>query len=519
MRVLTDPGDVALYLEDSAHYPGGSATAVYLPESVDEVAEIVRKARRVLPVGAQTSLTGGATPDGGVVLSFSRMANILEWSEGSVRVQAGTVLADLEAELSARDLYYPPVPTYDGATVGGTVATNAAGAATFKYGTTRDWVTALTCVLADGDVVRLRRGECLADADGRIEIRRLSGRPIVVSIPRYEMPDVPKCSAGYYARPGMDLVDLFIGSEGTLGVVAEVELRLLRGRPAWFCGFVPLADDQRAIALVAALRDASKKTWETKDPNGVDVVAVEYVDRRCLELLREDGVAAEVGFSWPDDTAAAILFQAELPSGATRESACDELARLDDAAHDGSLLRLCRILVQHGVFDVTVPVLPDDVAGRAALFRLREAVPVGVNRRVREKKNAVDPAISKSGGDVIVPFDEIGESLRRYREILSGRGLDHAIWGHVSDGNFHPNVISATASEMMNAREAQLEIGRAAIALGGCPMSEHGVGRNPVKQRLLVDLYGEDGVAQMISVKRALDPRGKLAPGVLFASV
>jgi D-lactate dehydrogenase (cytochrome) len=145
-------------------------------------------------------------------------------------------------------------------------------------------------------------------------------------------------------------------------------------------------------------------------------------------------------------------------------------------------------------------------------------VPAAVNRRIRERQRDIDPSISKSGGDVIVPFERIGESLRVYREILACRGLDHAIWGHISDGNFHPNVLPASREQMVSAKEAQLEIGRAAIALGGCPLSEHGVGRNPVKQALLSELYGERGIEEMRAVKRALDPSGKLAPGVLFVA-
>ena len=111
----------------------------------------------------------------------------------------------------------------------------------------------------------------------------------------------------------------------------------------------------------------------------------------------------------------------------------------------------------------------------------------------------------------------MAESLERYRRVLDEAGLDHAIWGHISDGNFHPNIIARSGEEMARAREAQLEMGRIAIELGGSPMSEHGTGRSPVKQELLLSLYGEDGVAEMRAVKAALDPSGKLAPGVMFS--
>src|SRR5262249_3430836 len=154
-----------------------------------------------------------------------------------VRVEAGVTLAELDAALARAGRHYPPAPTFSGACVGGTIATNAAGAATFKYGTTRDWVQALTIVLANGDAIDLRRGETRADAQGRFEIE-LTDRVAHVQTPRYRMPRVPKSSAGYFAQPDMDLIDLFIGSEGTLGVVTEATLHVRPARPAFCLAFV-----------------------------------------------------------------------------------------------------------------------------------------------------------------------------------------------------------------------------------------------------------------------------------------
>jgi D-lactate dehydrogenase (cytochrome) len=201
---------IAPYLEDSAHTPGGHARSVVLAADEGQVAEVLRSSDRVLCAGAQSSLTGGATPQGGVVLSLSRMTRVLEWCAAAVRVEAGLTLAELEVELRRRDLYYPPVPTYDGATIGGTVACNAAGAATFKYGSTRQWVQAITVVLAGGDVLEIRRGECRADGDGVFDIALGAGRRARFVTPSYRMPPVPKRSLGYHAEPRMDLIDLFI---------------------------------------------------------------------------------------------------------------------------------------------------------------------------------------------------------------------------------------------------------------------------------------------------------------------
>ena len=247
---------VGRFLEDAAHFPGGHATGVSFPRTEAEVAALLRAHRTVLPVGAQSSLTGGATPRGDVVLSTSRLNRIIDIGDDRVRVEAGVTLADLDAALATAGRYYPPAPTFTGAFVGGTVATNAAGAATFKYGATRDWVEAMTVILPTGDVLDIDRGAVHAHADGYFEVILGSGT-VRVPVPRYRMPDVPKLSAGYFAAPGMDLIDLFIGAEGTLGVVVNVTLRVVARRPAWCLVFAPFAD-RRASCPADPASDASR---------------------------------------------------------------------------------------------------------------------------------------------------------------------------------------------------------------------------------------------------------------------
>src|SRR5207247_1508694 len=198
----------------------------------------------------------------------------------------------------------PPAPTFIGAVAGGIVATNAAGAATFKYGTTRDWVRALTVVLPNGDVLDVERGATRATGAFEIAAR---DRVITIPIPSYRMPDVPKCSAGYFAAPEMDLIDLFIGSEGTLGIVTEVTLRVLPSRPAQCLAFAPFTDRRAAMSVVRDLRRAARATWRTNDPHGLDISAIEHMDARCLALLREDGLDRQQGVPIPSAAAMALL--------------------------------------------------------------------------------------------------------------------------------------------------------------------------------------------------------------------
>lgn len=506
VSVQSDPDLVSSWLQDAARYPGGHAEGVAFPGSEADVAALLATGRPLLVVGAQSSLTGGATPHGEIVVSTKKLASIGPWTERSVRCGAGVVLRDLDEQCAARGVHFPPVPTYDGATVGGAVSTDAAGAQTFRHGTVRAWVDGLVVVLACGEVLDLVRGEVTAHPGGWFEVETLGGERLRVPAPKPATPAVPKVSAGYRGGPGFDLVDLFVGSEGTLGVVTEVTLRVASPRPAWMAALVPVSGDDDAIALTGELRGQEA------------VSAIEYMDARSVEILREDGVPARVGVALPASARALLLVQLELPPDWDRTRAMDELASASDPGSgcSGPVASFCRLLEARGLLEHAVPALPGEEDRRRALFALREAVPEGVNRRIREIALTSGEPVAKAGGDVIVPFDRFAESLRRYRAILDRTGLDAVVWGHVSDGNVHPNLIARDAAGMTVARAAQVAIGEVAIELGGSPLAEHGTGRNPGKKRLLAALHGEAGVESMRATKKALDPKWQLAPGVLF---
>lgn len=456
---------------------------------------------------------------GDVLLSTTRFNRIEQIDADRVRVQAGVTLAELDQALAQAGRYYPPAPTFPGAFVGGTLSTNAAGAATFKYGTTRQWVHALTVVLASGDVLDIERGVTCAHADRYFELE-LSRGTIRVPIPRYRMPDVPKLSAGYFAQPGMDLIDLFIGSEGTLGVITEATLRIVPTRPAFCLAFVTFVSRRQALSFVARLRDTARATWRSRDPRGIDISAIEHIDARALALLREDGIDLQHGVMLPADTEIALLATLDLPPEMGRERAYDEIGRAGSAdAPDTPLVRFCTLLAEYRVTDHTVMAVPGDLDGAMRLLNIREAVPAAVNRRVGLAKQRVDSRIEKTAADMVVPFDRFELLLDVYERELARRGLDAAIWGHISDGNVHPNVIPRTFADVEAGRDAILACGREAMRLGGAPLAEHGVGRNQTKQKLLANLYGTSGIDDMRRVKAALDPGWKLSPGVIFAPV
>jgi D-lactate dehydrogenase (cytochrome) len=238
------------------------------------------------------------------------------------------------------------------------------------------------------------------------------------------------------------------------------------------------------------------------------------MDARCLALLREDGADRAFGVTIPPASEIALLIQLELAPDMTPSRAFDEIGRFREV--NTPLSRLCRALERAGVFDAVEIAVPGDEPRAAQLLGLREAVPAAVNARVGRAKTSVDARIAKTAGDMIVPFDRLAELLPIYDAEFGKRGLDVAVWGHISDGNLHPNVIPRSIDDVEAGTDALVACGREVLRLGGSPLAEHGVGRNRIKQALLRELYGNRGIDEMRAVKRALDPDGKLAPGVIF---
>jgi D-lactate dehydrogenase (cytochrome) len=272
------------------------------------------------------------------------------------------------------------------------------------------------------------------------------------------------------------------------------------------------------MSCVHRLRAAAIDTWQRRDASGIDVSAIEHMDARCLALLREDGVDRLNAVSWPEGAAMILLVTLELPSHMTPERAFEDIGRANgSSAPDSPLGRFCAILAEHAPPERVQLAVPGDRRRATEFLNVREAVPAAVNRRVGRARQQVDARIEKTAADVIVPLDRFDELLDFLDAELIGRALDGAVWGHVSDGNVHPNVLPRSFADVESGRQAILALGREAIRIGGAPLAEHGVGRNQVKQQLLAELYGHTGIEDMRRVKAAIDPQWKLAPGVIFS--
>ena len=499
------------YLHDETKTVG-KAESISFPLCEDEVRAIVSAVAadgtKITVQGSRTGLTAACVPGGGHIMSLSRMNKVLGLRIGGdgtvfVRVQPGLSLGELRRMIAARSfphngwddeslralaalrkmpaLYFPPDPTESSASLGGMAACNSSGAKTFHYGPTRPYISALRLVLADGDVIALRRGEHFADGRS-FQLRTQSGRLISGRLPGYEMPRC-KNASGYYAEDGMDLIDIFIGSDGTLGVLTELELRLIP-MPACIWGVnCFFRDEGQAVSFVENIRA------------GIGgLAAIEYFDGNALDILRrhDDG-------GYPLPAGCACMIYAELHCG-SEDEAIEKLRALGRAM-DASGADCADTWCAHS--------LPD----RERLLELRHKVPESVNALIAARKRDI-PSLAKVGSDMAVPDDKFREVLAMYHEGLEKGGFQYAVWGHIGNNHLHVNILPRSEDEMKRGKAMFMDWAARVTELGGTVSAEHGAGKN--KAAMLPVLYGEQGVREMAALKRCFDPRCILGAGNLF---
>jgi FAD/FMN-containing dehydrogenase len=443
----------ASYLTDASGFTGW-AERLIVPESEAEViatlAEAVRTRTAITIAGAGSGLTGSRVPQGGWVMSLERFRK-LEIEPGIARVGPGVTLLELRDRAAKTGQFYAPDPTEITASIGGTIATNASGSRSFRFGSTRRHLRALRIARMDGSVRWYRRGEAI-DFD----------------VPAIPSPDVKKNTAGYRLAPGMDWIDLFCGSEGTLGVTLEAEVDLLPIPAELFAGVIFFSDDDAALDAVARWRSVG------------ELRMLEYADRRSLELLR--------------------LRYPEIPLAANA-------ALLIEAEGDDIDAWETRLEESHALIDASWFAIDAKDRERFRLFR--HAMPEVVGEVLRRR------GFLNMGTDYAVPLHRDRDMLAYYRERLEAElPNSYVIFGHLGDAHLHVNMLPATQAEADTATSLLKEFAAHAVALGGTVSAEHGLGKR--KASLLPLQFSEEHIEAMRKVKRHLDPLWLLAPGTLF---
>ena len=440
-RVVVDRDKLDDYGRDESDLGVHPPEILVLAETAEEVKRVFAVATRhrlpVVPIGARSGKSGGTLAlAGGIALSLERMSRILEIrpEDLTARVQPGVITGVFQQEVEKHGLFYPPDPnSADVCSMGGNVAENAGGPRALKYGVTREYVLGLEVVLPTGEILRV-------------------GRQTIKGV------------AGY------DLTALLVGSEGTLGVVTEITVKLLP-RPRHV---------STALVVFKSVEDAAR---------AISRVLASGVIPRCLELLDDvalQACAKSAPFKFPADAGAAVMVEAD---GNDEEGVFAEIVRIAE-------------LVQADAAGEVI--VAQNEAQRRDIWETRKYLSVNLR--------GLHPL--KLSEDIAVPRSRIPEMVRKTREIGAKHGFLVATYGHAGDGNLHANVLFDREDERPRVERAVGEVLRAAVDMGGTITGEHGVGL--AKRDYLEYEQGKALVALQRRLKALFDPLGILNPGKIF---
>lgn len=498
MREVDDPNIVYNYLTDESRIIKGKAQKVVFPKCEAHISNILKKAsEEETPItisGAGTGITGSRVPLDGIVLSTEELTEVetrnkneklIEYTEAGkkysiviahdetteefyARAPPGIPLIIFKKMVESEGLYYPPDPTELGAFLGGTVATNASGSMTFYYGPTRNFVRRIRVVLTNGKVLDVRRGKVFASGYKFTIITE--NKSIEVEVPQYIMPNTEKNAAGLYAKRDMDLIDLFIGSEGILGVISEVEVKLVQKPRFTYTIFVHFSDEVEAINFSRALKKVAK-SGELK------ILAIEFFDKNSVEFIRE-----KYSSKIPENSNSIIDIVVDVP---------------DDT--DATLNKLNEVLGKHKVLEAFI--MDHDEAKE-----IRHALPEGINRFIQSK------GTHKVATDIAVSDEYFYEMVRWYKKVGNESGIRYVLFGHIGNNHLHFNFLPANDNELEKSMRLVTILLKKAVELKGTVSAEHGVGKkyyleDNEKKPLLELMYGREGLIQIAKLKHAFDPK------------
>ena len=498
------------YIIDESKLAGGSAEWLFFPQKEADIITIVNKMRNEnIPItisGGRTGIVGSAVPFGGAIISFDQMNKIIglgydeDIKKYYVRMEPGITLDILDEivknkefsnknNLSSavdyiskfkqeKELYMFPIdPTEMTAMVGGSIAANASGARSFRYGAMRPWVRRLRIVLDSGEVLDITRGQH-KEENGPLIIQK-ENLNVELKIPTYKMLKA-KNAAGLWAEKDMDLIDLFIGSEGIFGIITEVDLWIIE-RPQGLPNVMFFPSEKDAIKFVKKIRTDEE----------LSVEYIEFFDEYSFDLLKskQDTNPALANLATiPENMNIAIFF--EIPY--SEEELEEIILKLEDIALE------CNSSIDYcwSGFDEV----------EKENFRImRHAVPEIVNSIIGRRKHEY-PKLHKLGTDMSVADEHLEEIMEIYHKTLAEAGLEYVIWGHIGDNHVHVNILPKNMEELEQGKKIYKKFASKAVEFGGSVSAEHGIGK--IKHEYIQIMYGDEGIKQMRSVKNALDPRG-----------
>ena len=488
MIVKTRNDEIQNFLSDASNYKG-FCEAVYFPENTNDVSQILKEANdkgiMVTIAGNGTGLTGARVPQGGIVISTDMLKKIIEIDTENMYAvsEPGVLLSDLLSALKEKDLLYPPDPTENNCYLGGTVATNASGEKTFKYGPTRNYILELEIVLADGEILNLKRGENLADKL-ELKLKTESGKEIDIKLPSYKMP-AAKNSAGYFVKPGMDAIDLFIGSEGTLGVLTKIKIKLLPNPEKIISCVVFFESEENALDFIQKGREVSYTSRAYNNIQAIDALSLEYFDEKTLDFMREDYRQI------PGNAKAGVWFEQEV-SKVNEEFFLDQwftLIKEFNGDEDSAWFAFTE-------------------ADKEKLQLFRHAIPQKINESIAKNN------VRKLGTDIAVPDIRFRELYNFSKKAVQESKFIYLIYGHFGNSHMHLNILPRNEEEYLKGKIVYNAICKKAVELGGTISAEHGIGK--LKTDYFMEMYGKETIRKMAELKKTLDHNMILGSGNIF---
>jgi D-lactate dehydrogenase (cytochrome) len=467
ITVKKDGEEILSYLEDASNFKEGRADKVYIPEDETELKQVLLKCAEektfVTISGGGTGTVGGRVPREGVIISLEKFNRIfqIDREKKTSSLQAGVVVKIFLEEIDKLGFFYPPFPTERTAFIGGNVATNASGEYSFRFGPTRRYVKKIRMVLTTGKVLEVERGS-VYEKDGVLDYGNIR-----VSLPSYRTPCI-KCSAGYFSQEGMDIIDLLIGSEGTLGVITEVDVSMIDALPPRLIIILFLPADRAIPEIVREI----KKDFNEK------LYSLEFFDRGSLEFLKKDFLG--------------------IPGGT-----CAVYAETD--ADSATMEKWAETSDRHNAVDTWVG---EDEKNYERLIDFRHRLPENINAYFKKI------GLTKVAMDIAVPEQRFPEMYDFYRDIMEREKMHTILFGHIGESHLHFNLFPSGAAERVHAWEIYEICVNKALSFGGTVAAEHGIGK--IKHKWLGIMYGEKGLKDMVQIKKTFDPHCILGPDNIF---
>lgn len=492
MIIKTDQDTICHYFEDSSGMLGAHADKVVIVESKEDVINLFTENKSHTPItiaAGCTGVTGGSLAYGGIVLSTERLNHIglikeISKDKAVITVGGGAIVSDIKKYVLEYGWMYAPDPTEKNATIGGNISTNASGGRGFKYGTTRNYINAIEIVFSDGSFSYIERGTVFADKNGNIKLKTNKGIKNIF-LPKYKLPQI-KNAAGYFNYKNADLIDIFIGHEGTLGVIISAELILIRPFEMLFGGIIFFDNREKSWDFVNEIRDISNKS---KRNNSIDInaLSLEYFDKNALYLIKQDYPII------PDNVDAGILFE-------------------QDCKKETYDLLMDKWIIEIEKYGINIDNVwfASNVKEQEEFRIFRHKIPERVNEIVKRNK------IPKVGTDVAVPHDKLKEMIYFCEQKFAEQKLFNLTFGHIGESHLHANLIASTQEEYDKCRTIYLEIAKKAVSLGGTVSAEHGIGK--VKHIFLETMLGSDGIEELRKFKTSIDPNNILGQNNMFKS-